>query len=384
MPSITAIFLEFLRLGLHCFGGPAAHLVVFRQHFVDKRTWIDDAQFQQFLALSQFLPGPASSQVGFAIGLSRGGLKGGLAAFAGFTLPSFVLMLALALLLSQSGTAIDGLLHGLKLLALVVVADATRSMFGGFCQDTPSQVLAIVTAAILIAMPSASMQITVLCCAALFGAWRSKPGAQHSNNAASHFKVIPLILFATLFFALPLLAAWSPTLTLFNQFYQSGSLVFGGGHVVLPLLQNGLGDSISDDRFLLAYGAAQAVPGPMFSIAAFLGADLTPDAPVWGALVATVGLFLPGFLLLYAVRGAWQSWAERPRIAGAVAAVNASVVGLLMAALYQPVFVSAVASPLDMSVALLGFALLRILKWPLLWVLAALLSYGVFNAYTVV
>ncbi|HAT6346252.1 TPA: chromate efflux transporter [Aeromonas hydrophila] len=366
------VFIQFLWLGCVSFGGPAAHIGYFQRTFVERLGWLTQAEFAQLLALCQLLPGPASSQLGFAIGRQRAGLGGALAAFAGFTLPSFLLLLAAAIGLGQLGNNVwlDAALHGLKLLALVVVADAVLTMSRQFCKTTRNQGIMVATAAALWWQPGLLTQLVMLAGAALLcarvGAPQT-PGPQPSpaQSISVHQPHWPtLLLFALLFVGLPLLGG--PVGQLVADFYRAGSLVFGGGHVVLPLLAESVGHSLSQQQFLTGYSLAQLVPGPMFTLATYLGAQLLPATPMGGALLATLALFLPGFLLLWAMGPCWQSWLARPRLAGAVAGINAAVVGLLLAALYQPVWQSAVLAPTDLALAAIGFYLLRGLKLPIL------------------
>ncbi|HDZ8913789.1 TPA: chromate efflux transporter [Aeromonas hydrophila] len=366
------VFMQFLWLGCISFGGPAAHIGYFQRTFVERLGWLTQAEFAQLLALCQLLPGPASSQLGFAIGRQRAGFAGALAAFAGFTLPSFLLLLAAAIGLGQLGNNIwlDAALHGLKLLALVVVADAVLTMSRQFCKTTRNQGIMVATAAALWWQPGLLTQLFMLAGAALLCARVGTP--QTTDPQPSPAQSMPvhqphwptLLLFALLFVGLSLLGG--PVGQLVADFYRAGSLVFGGGHVVLPLLAESVGHSLSEQQFLTGYSLAQLVPGPMFTLATYLGAQLLPATPVGGALLATLALFLPGFLLLWAMGPCWQSWLARPRLAGAVAGINAAVVGLLLAALYQPVWQSAVLAPTDLALAAIGFYLLRVLKLPIL------------------
>ncbi|AGM45586.1 chromate efflux transporter [Aeromonas hydrophila] len=366
------VFIQFLWLGCVSFGGPAAHIGYFQRTFVERLGWLTQAEFAQLLALCQLLPGPASSQLGFAIGRQRAGLAGALAAFAGFTLPSFLLLLAAAIGLGQLGNNVwlDAALHGLKLLALVVVADAVLTMSRQFCKTTRNQGIMVATAAALWWQPGLLTQLVMLAGAALLCARVGAP--QTPGPQSSPAQSIPvhqphwptLLLFVLLFVGLPLLGG--PIGQLVADFYRAGSLVFGGGHVVLPLLAESVGHSLNQQQFLTGYSLAQLVPGPMFTLATYLGAQLLPASPMGGALLATLALFLPGFLLLWAMGPCWQSWLARPRLAGAVAGINAAVVGLLLAALYQPVWQSAVLAPTDLALAAIGFYLLRGLKLPIL------------------
>ncbi|MBU2898558.1 chromate efflux transporter [Vibrio hepatarius] len=373
-----SIFKTFFWLGWISFGGPAAHIGYFRHTFVSKLNWLDDKEYTQLVALSQFLPGPGSSQVGFAIGYQRGGLFGAIMAFIGFTLPSIILMLGLALLSSQLNQSplFQSIVHGLKLLAVVVVADATWGMYKSFCKQRLTVSLCLVTAATLLIVPSIFAQVIVLILAAIIGAKYLRSNELSSGN---NFKPAawPIATFCFLLIALPLLTSDIPLFNLFTDFFQAGSLVFGGGHVVLPLLQSIVGEQISQDAFLTGYAAAQAVPGPMFTFATYIGYQLMPQSPIIGALVATLGVFLPGFLLLLGVLKQWQCLAKTPKVSGALNGVNAAVVGLLLAALYQPVFTSAVINSSDLVFVLIGFYLLKELKLPIIWIVSSFIFIGI-------
>lgn len=395
MKPAIEVFWRFLLLGCVSFGGPAAHIGYFRTTFVEKLKWLDDDAYARLVALSQFLPGPGSSQVGFAIGVNRAGWLGGLAAFTGFTLPSFVLLTLLATLtLQHTDTGLlNGAIHGLKLLAVVVVADACLGMYRNFCNNQWTMAIAVLTAVVLLMLPGIGSQIVLLIVAAGFGIWQrqrlmSESSAKAAQSVASSYsqagqsnqpgvlKSRALWLFFALLLGLPLFASIAESLDLFSRFYQAGSLVFGGGHVVLPLLQELVGESMAQDRFLTGYAAAQAVPGPMFTLASFLGADLWLESPIAGAFIATIGVFAPGLLLMYALQPHWEQLAAKPKMAAAVAAINAAVVGLLLSALYTPVFSSGVLSGVDMALVLLGFWALKQLKLSLLWIVAAYLITG--------
>ncbi|EGR1054543.1 chromate efflux transporter [Vibrio cholerae] len=377
---MLTIFRTFFALGWVSFGGPAAHIGYFRHTFVEKLRWLSEQEYAQFVALSQFLPGPGSSQVGFAIGYHRGGLAGAWAAFLGFTLPSVLIMLLLAGLSSHllDTPLFEQVIHGLKLLAIIVVADACLTMYRNFCQQRLTVGLCVLTAVAITLAPSLLTQFAVLLLAALVGQARLAPQPSSSLEAFRP-SWLSLLLFVSLLLGLPLLAASSPLVELFGHFFQAGSLVFGGGHVVLPLLQNALGDSLSTDQFLTGYAAAQAVPGPMFTLATYLGYVLTPEMPVIGALIATLAVFLPGFLLLLGVLKNWSALAQRPKVAGAMQGVNACVVGLLLAALYQPVWSSTVHAPLDWAALLAGFFLFKVLRLPLIGMVGSALLLGVLS-----
>lgn len=382
--NVVEVFWRFLLLGLVSFGGPAAHLGYFRQAFVERRQWLSNDHYGQLVAISQFLPGPASSQVGFAIGHHRAGLGGALAAFLGFTLPSFVLMASLAV--ASRGWAEDsqwfGVVAGLKVFAVVVVADAVTAMFGTFCRVRLSRFLAVGLAAALVVFPTLWVQMGGLVLAAILGAFLLNPESGQKPGTG-RLAWVPLLLYGgalvALIFALPQ-SIWREVAA---PFFQAGSLVFGGGHVVLPLLQQTVGEAVTPDRFLFGYASAQAIPGPMFTLSAFLGAELWQQNPLLGALIATLAVFAPGFLLLLALQGAWYRLTARPALAGAVAGINAAVVGLLMAALYQPVFLQGVVSATAMAAALLGFAALRWLKVPLVVLAMAFALMGLLGFFSV-
>jgi chromate transporter len=398
MMGVLEVFGRFLALGFISFGGPAAHLGIFRTTFVSRLRWMDDDAFTRLIALSQFLPGPGSSQVGFAIGLHRAGLAGALAAFLGFTAPSFVLM-ALVSRATVEGAfpGFLGVVHGLKLLAVIVVADATLGMFRTFCRTRVSLSIFFLTTGALLAAPVLAVsglaaQFAALGVAAVVGARGMRPDAGGGDAPAAAESVrprgaapasrgrgaLPLALFGILF-ALALWPGRSPLVVLapFAPFYEAGSLVFGGGHVVLPLLQETLGDTVATDRFLLGYSAAQAVPGPMFTFATFLGAELRPDDAWRGALLATAGIFLPGFLLVLGLRNSWERLLRRPGFSGAAAGLNAAVVGLLLAAWIRPIVPSAVNGPLDVAVAAAGWWFLRQRKAPIVALVAGFAVAGV-------
>ena len=394
MKKIFEVFWRFLFLGCISFGGPAAHIGYFQKIFVAKLKWLDQASYANLISLSQFLPGPGSSQIGFAIGLRKAGLFGGIAAFIGFTLPSFILLYFLAVNINGAEQAwVNHVIHGLKLLAVVVVADACLTMFKSFCTNTVHKFIALITAIILIISPNFMTQILILIFAGAFGFLVNqtlKPVVsdleKSSPLVSNKLKVLPLGLFFVILLSLPLLIyvgavkESSELVVLFNQFYQAGSMVFGGGHVVLPLLQQTIGDTLSNDTFLMGYASAQAVPGPMFTIATFLGAEIFLQNPLLGATVATLAVFLPGFLLLLAFENTWQSLAAKPKISSAVIAVNAAVVGLLFSALYHPIFTSAVTSVVELICVVLGFYLLRIIKLPIIVLVLTFVGVGLLLA----
>ena len=385
--SPWAVFLVFLRLGLTSFGGPVAHLGYFREELVVRRRWLSERNYADLVALCQFLPGPASSQVGMALGLARAGYPGALAAWLGFTLPSAVALILFALGLAHWGDAVPaGLLHGLKVVAVAVVAQAVWGMARSLCPDAPRISLMAVAACAVLWWASAWAQVLVLALAALVGLWTLAPG----QGAAHEPLPIPvgrragmawLALFVALLLGLPWAAAVFPhaTLAVADAFYRAGSLVFGGGHVVLPLLQAELVPTgwVDQDTFLAGYGAAQAVPGPLFTFAAFLGASLQMGPQgVWGALVCLLAIFAPSFLLVAGALPFWEGLRAHPRMQAALAGVNAAVVGLLVAALYQPVWTSAIHTPQDVALALLAGVALMAWKLPPWLVVAASAGAG--------
>jgi chromate transporter len=358
----------FLMLGLTSFGGPVAHIGYFRRAFVERRRWLDEEHFGQLVALSQFLPGPASSQLGFSIGLLRAGWLGGVAAFVGFTLPSALLMFAFAL----ASRALEGawgaaLLHGLKLVAVAVVLHGVVGMARTLAPDWPRRAWALAAAAVMLWSGAAWMQLAVVAGGALLGPWlcRGVTARQGETFALAYGHRAGAWLLGA--FALGLgVALWMPGLPPLARvaaaFYRTGALVFGGGHVVLPLLKSAVVDAgwLDNGTFLTGYGAAQAVPGPMFSLAAFLGARL-PDGMggALGATVALAGIFVPGLVLVSGALPYWRTLGHRTDAARALAGVNAAVVGLLAAALVNPVGISAIHGVADALIALAAFALLR-------------------------
>lgn len=380
MKKVWEVFYRFLALGCVSFGGPAAHIGYFQKTFVEKLQWIDVAAYARLVALSQFLPGPGSSQIGFCIGLRRAGLAGAGAAFIGFTTPSFLLLYWLAALPAEAGHWSGGVISGLKLLAVIVLADATLTMFKAFCKERLAAGLMALTSVLLLIAPGLLSQTAALILAAVTGLafHKTGPAAVFSQRKIA---VLPLALFALLFAGLPVLAFSSQWIDLAASFYRAGSLVFGGGHVVLPLLQQSVGESLGADRFLTGYAAAQAVPGPMFSLAAFLGAELSAPA-LAGALLATLAIFLPGFLLVLGLQGAWESLAARPAVAGAVWGINAAVTGLLLSALYRPVFSSAVHSPVEMALVIAGFFALNRLRAPIWMLVVSFVLIGLVLPFT--
>lgn len=367
------ILSAFLKLGLTSFGGPIAHLGYFRDELVVRRRWITETAYADLVALCQFLPGPASSQVGFALGLIRGGYTGALIAWAAFTLPSVVLLLLFAYSAASFGGPMgQGLIHGLKLVAVAVVAQAVWGMARNLCPDRARAGIAVVAVMISVFLPSAVGQIGAIAVGALIGfrlcrgIGGSEPGHLNIHVSRSAARAALLGFFALLI-ALPVVAALSeaPSLALFEAFYRAGALVFGGGHVVLPLLETNVVESgwVSADSFLAGYGVAQAVPGPLFTFAAYLGALVSPGpGGVLGAAIALVAIFLPGMLLVVGILPFWDRLRTIPAAKAAMAGANAAVVGVLASALYDPVWTSAVLTPPDFAVALAAFVLLTVWK----------------------
>lgn len=362
------MLLAFLKLGLTSFGGPVAHLGYFRTEFVERRKWLDDKSYSDLVALCQFLPGPASSQVGMVLGLGRSGWSGALAAWIGFTLPSAIALILFAIGMSHwAGVAQSGAIHGLKVVAVAVVAQAVWGMARSLCPDRPRAAVAIVSTLLVLAMPSAVGQIAAIAFGGVVGRWalafKQLPAAQHREYSVSKKTGAVLLgIFAVLLALLPLLGAavHLPALKVFSDFYQAGALVFGGGHVVLPLLQTSVvPGAMSNEAFLAGYGAAQAVPGPLFTFAAYLGTAMSSPLGGWvGGMILLVAVFLPAFLLVMGALPYWESLRQRVGVQKAMAGVNAAVVGLLGAALYDPVWTSSIHSKADFGLALAAFGLL--------------------------
>lgn len=373
--SPWAVFLIFLRLGMTSFGGPIAHLGYFRAEFVVQRQWLSERSYADLVALCQFLPGPASSQVGIALGLSRSGYAGALAAWAGFTLPSALLLMLFALGLVHYIEAIpSGLLHGLKVVAVAVVAQAVWGMARTLCVDGIRISIMTGAACLALALPSVWGQVGAIAIAALIGLLWLKPMQQAAHEPlplvmGRRAGLFWLLVFFVLLLGLPVLTAVSAhqQLALVDAFYRAGSLVFGGGHVVLPLLQAEVVPSgwISNDVFLAGYGAAQAVPGPLFTFAAFLGAAMNQAAFGWlGGLVCLLAIFAPSFLLILGALPFWEQVRRNSRTQATLLGVNAAVVGLLLAALYQPVWTSAIHAPQDFGLALMAWVALTAWRLP--------------------
>lgn len=374
--SAIEVFLAALRLGLTSFGGPVAHLGYFRAEYVERRRWLDEHAFADIVALCQFLPGPASSQVGMSIGIVRAGLPGALAAWLGFTLPSALAMILFGYGVTRFGDLSGAAwLHGLKIVAVAVVAQAVWGMARSLCPDKERASVAVCAAILVLALPSAAGQVGAIAAGALIG-WAvlrggtaARPDTPLTIRLPRSWSAIAAILFFALLIGLPLLAAAVPaqSIKLFDSFYRSGSLVFGGGHVVLPLLQAEVVPPgwVSNDVFLAGYGAAQAVPGPLFTFSAYLGSVMGPPPNGWiGGIICLVAIFLPSFLLLVGALPYWDALRRRPAVQSALRGVNAAVVGLLLAALYRPVWISAIFGPADFALGIAAFLLLALWAVP--------------------
>lgn len=380
------VFRTFLKLGLTSFGGPIAHLGYFRDEIVTRRGWIDEAGYADLVALCQFLPGPASSQAGLALGLLRGGPLGALAAWAAFTLPSALLLVSVALGAQAFGGPVGvGLLHGLEIVAVAVVAHAVWGMARTLAPDPPRGGIALAAVLVVVLAAGSMGQIAAIVLGGLVGLWLCRDGAARATGrlafpVSRRAGALALATFLLLLLLLPVLTGateWQG-LALIDAFYRAGALVFGGGHVVLPLLEAEVVRPgwVGQDTFLAGYGAAQAVPGPLFTFAAYLGAAALPEPNgLTGAAIALLAIFAPGFLLLIGALPFWDAFRTRPRAQAAMRGTNAAVVGILGAALYDPVWTSAILDPRDFTLALTGFLLLAIWKVPP-WIVVVLLAGG--------
>ena len=373
--SALEVLLIFLRLGVTCFGGPIAHIGYFRDEFVVRRRWLNERAYADLVGLCQFLPGPASSQVGFSIGLMRAGYAGGLAAWAGFTLPSALILVLFAYgAHAFVGPTGAGLLHGLKLVAVAIVAQAVWGMASTLCPDRARASIAVTAALIVLFAISPLAQIAAIALGGLAGLWlcrsvQTSDGEHITVPVSRRAGIVALALFLALLFGLPFLARHGApeSIFLFDAFYRSGALVFGGGHVVLPLLHEAFVAPgwVSDDAFLAGYGAAQAVPGPLFTFAAYLGAVVSQSPHgIAGAAFGLFGIFLPGILVLIGALPFWDTFSSKPAVRATMHGVNAAVVGLLGAALYTPVWTSAVRSVADFGIVLVSFVLLTVWRAP--------------------
>jgi chromate transporter len=365
--SALEVLFAFLKLGVTSFGGPIAHIGYFREELVVRRRWVDDAAYSDLLALCQFLPGPASSQVGFSLGLIRAGYWGGMAAWAGFTLPSAVLMTAFAYGAERLGGPIgQGVIHGLKLVAVAVVAQAVWGMARTLCPDRQRASIACIAALLVLLSNSPAIQIGTILTGGIAGFWLCRTPMPASTGTlriavSRRAGIAAFAIFCLLLVALPAIARVFRGVAPFDAFYRSGALVFGGGHVVLPLLSQAFVTPgwVSEDAFLAGYGAAQAMPGPLFSVAAYIGAVVRPGPHgLAGAALGLIGIFLPGLLILLGALPFWDAFRQRAGAQATMRGINAAVVGLLGAALYSSLWISSVKSVGDFAVALVGFVLL--------------------------
>jgi chromate transporter len=383
--NVIEVFLVALRLGVTSFGGPIAHLGYFRAEYVQRRRWLDEATFADLVALSQFLPGAASSKLGISIGLLRAGIPGALMAWLGFTLPSAILMVLFALSLQSIGEQAAGWLHGLKVVAVAAVALAVWSMARNLAWDRERGTIAIAAAAAILAVQAPWMLVAVVVIAGVIG-WRflHVPGVESREHVHVPLPravwMSCLALYFVLLVGLPLVRSLTgdQSVALFDSFYRAGALVFGGGNVVLPLLQPEVVPPgwVSNDTFLAGYAAAQAVPGPLFTLSAFLGAAMIPPPNGWaGAAIALVAIFLPSFFLAFVALGTWGVLRARPAVQATLRGVNAAVVGVLLAALYTPVITGSIFKPTDAALALVAVGMLGVWKVPP-WIVVLLTAAG--------
>jgi chromate transporter len=379
--SLGEIFFASLRLGLTSFGGPIAHLGYFRDEYVQKRKWLDDRAYADLVALCQFLPGPASSQVGIGVGAMRGGFLGGFLAWLGFTMPSVITLILFAYFLQGTSFDLEGLIHALKIVAIAVVAQALAGMGKNLANTKDKALIAVLAASVTLIFPSSAVQFSVILTAALAGYFLYREKQDHPQNDA-----VPvmkgsgwmwLLCFAVLLAVLPFIRAQFPgiEIALADTFYRVGSLVFGGGHVVLPMLEREVvpPEWVTASEFLAGYGAAQAVPGPLFTFSAYLG---TMTAGISGAIIAVLAIFLPSFFLVYGTLPYWGKMRNNEKFRAALTGVNAAVVGLLLAALYDPLWTSTIKSSLDFALAAIAFTALVIWKLPPWMVVAAAIIGG--------
>ncbi|AJS58103.1 chromate transporter [Paenibacillus sp. IHBB 10380] len=358
------------KLGLTSFGGPIAHLGYFHNEYIRRRKWMDERSYADLVALCQFLPGPASSQIGIGIGIVRAGLLGGIVAWLGFTLPSVIALVAFAFLLKGFDIVNVGWIHGLKIVAVAIVAHAILGMGRKLTPDRDRATIAVITATITLSWQTAYSQVLIILAAGVVGLWLYRKKEVEDTPElpmaiSRSFAIACLALFFGLLLVLPLLRQWgdSEWLAMFDSFYRSGSLVFGGGHVVLPILEREVVPTgwVSQADFLAGYGAAQAVPGPLFTFASYLGAML---GGISGAIIATISIFLPAFLLVVGMLPFWNVLRNSPRIQGALVGINAAVVGILLAALYDPLWTTAILEPMDFALAILLYIMLVFWKLP--------------------
>jgi chromate transporter len=365
------IFLVSSRLGLTSFGGPAAHLGYFHEEYIQRRKWMDEKSYADLVALAQFLPGPASSQVGIGIGVMRGGIIGGILSFLGFTLPSVVLLILFASFLHTMGVADAGFIQGLKIVAVVIVFQAVLGMAKSFTPSLQTKTIALFALVLTLLVHSAYTQIAAILISGIAGYFLFRKDSLEKEEdsplfpVSKRFGIICLTLFFAILVLLPILRGVTSHqwIALFDSFYRSGALVFGGGHVVLPLLEQEFVPTgwLSEEEFLAGYGATQAVPGPLFTFAAYLGTVING----WqGGLFATFAIFLPAFLLIVGTLPFWNSLRQNRHIKAALIGVNASVVGILLSALYHPIWTSSISQPIDFALAAILFTMLAYFKLP--------------------
>ncbi|WYQ43005.1 chromate efflux transporter [Bacillus sp. FSL W7-1321] len=369
--SLLEVLLISTKLGLTSFGGPIAHLGYFHEEYVRRRKWLDEERYADLVALCQFLPGPASSQVGIGIGIIRAGALGGMVSFIGFTLPSVLALIGFALFIGKFGVGEMGLIHGLKIVAVAVVAHAILGMAKNLTPDLRRKTICLFALLAVLLVPYAFVQVAVILLAGLLGyfIFAKEGNTNHDRSVAFPLSktigVVSLSLFFILLVGLPMLATAMPSqwLAMVDSFYRAGSFVFGGGHVVLPLLEGEFVPTgyIGEEAFLAGYGAAQAVPGPLFTFAAYLGAVMDGWA---GGLLATAAIFLPAFLLIYGTLPFWSALRENAKMKAALMGANAGVVGLLIAAFYTPIWTSTIKHPTDFALAAVLFSMLAYWKWP--------------------
>ena len=375
MPRFWEILFVATRLGLTSFGGPVAHIGYFREEYVVRRKWLDEGTFAELIALCQFLPGPASSQLGMAVGIKRGGLVGGFAAWLGFTLPSAIALILFAYGVNELGTqAGASWLHGLKIVAVAVVAFALWGMGRTLTPDRTRITIAVIAAAVALTTGGIAAQLAVIAGGAVLGLFILRAPERPSNaesiaTGSKRSALLLLLLFCGLLLALPVASSLTESLAIdvVDSFYRTGALVFGGGHVVLPLIEAEVVPPgwVTSSEFLAGYGAAQAVPGPLFTFSAFLGASMDGLTPAWGGgLLALAAIYAPSFLLVPSALSFWERLRGVARARQALMGVNAAVVGLLLAALYDPLWISAIEMPVDFAVAVAAFALLAFWKAP--------------------
>ncbi|CAM4326877.1 chromate efflux transporter [Paenibacillus tarimensis] len=387
LAALLEVLAVSTKLGLTSFGGPIAHLGYFHGEYIRKRKWMDERSYADLTALCQFLPGPASSQVGIGIGIVRAGLLGGLIAWLGFTLPSVIALVAFAYLLQGFDIGSAGWIHGLKIAAVVIVAHAVMGMGQKLAPDRERMTVAVMAAIVTLFWQTAYSQVLTIVAAGAAGLWiyRRKlvePSPMLPIAVSWLTAVTCLVLFGTLLLGLPLLRQWSEAqwLAMFDSFYRSGSLVFGGGHVMLPLLEREVVPAgwVSQQDFLAGYGATQAIPGPLFTFAGYLGAMASGIA---GAVIGIIAIFLPAFLLIVGALPFWNGLKGNQRVQGALMGINAAVVGILLAALYDPLWTSAILGPLDFALALMLFVLLVYWKLPPWIIVLAAAAGGVLLDY---